>query len=228
MPIDSKLQSASIVVAAIAGIFLGMAIASFDKSLVVWSKDWQTLITGVLAVFAAGWTVMQMAATDITAERRHNQLYALSIRADRLRVERATIPWTEKARECAKAARRETRDINKMRKSDLATTFMGEVTLIGPAIVLALFEEVDGAASIDGAKDLFDADLAYTRLRFGEQIEGIRDGMDLVRKAGDIKDEKSLVQVKRALSDLADSLQKAGNTAAHFCEGLEKLASEYR
>ncbi len=105
---------------------------------------------------------------------------------------------------------------------------MGEVTLIGPAIVLALFEEVNGAKSIDAAQDLFDADLAYTRLQFDEQIGAIQYGMDLVREAGDIKDEASLGQLKSELSALADSLQKAGNTAARFSEGLEKLASEYR
>ncbi|WP_349041360.1 hypothetical protein [Agrobacterium sp. SORGH_AS 787] len=54
--------------------------------------DFQTLITGLLAVGAATWTVATMEKTDRRAEERHRQLVNLSVRADRLRVERLMVP----------------------------------------------------------------------------------------------------------------------------------------
>ncbi|WPJ67939.1 hypothetical protein AUSSIE_16 [Sinorhizobium phage Aussie] len=52
--------------------------------------DFQTLITGVLAIIAASWTVMQMRETDRLQEIRHRQQLALSERRDRLAAERFT------------------------------------------------------------------------------------------------------------------------------------------
>ncbi|MBP1844782.1 hypothetical protein J2046_003049 [Rhizobium petrolearium] len=60
-----------------------------------WRKqlyDFQTLITGILAVSAAGATVWQMRATDRENERRHRQLVTVSLRSDRLSIERMLIP----------------------------------------------------------------------------------------------------------------------------------------
>ena len=54
--------------------------------------DFQTLLTGLLAVGAASWTVMTMERTDKEAERRHRQLVQLNLRADRLRIDRLVFP----------------------------------------------------------------------------------------------------------------------------------------
>jgi hypothetical protein len=51
--------------------------------------DFQTLITGFFAIGAAYVTVWQMRATDNASEKRHRQLVTLSLRADRLRLDRA-------------------------------------------------------------------------------------------------------------------------------------------
>lgn len=45
-------------------------------------KDWQTLITGLLAIFAAYITVLQMRISDERAEERHRDLMGLSLRKD--------------------------------------------------------------------------------------------------------------------------------------------------
>jgi branched-subunit amino acid transport protein len=54
--------------------------------------DFQTLITGALAVAAAWWTIHTMGATELAAERRHAQQVSLALRADKLAVERAIYP----------------------------------------------------------------------------------------------------------------------------------------
>lgn len=55
--------------------------------------DFQTLIAGILAVAAAFVTVRQMQITDEAAENRHSQLVQLSLRPDRLRIERVIMPY---------------------------------------------------------------------------------------------------------------------------------------
>lgn len=60
-----------------------------------WGKfisDYQTLITGLSAVGAATWTISVMERTDARQGQRHAQLVELSMRGDRLAVERAVYP----------------------------------------------------------------------------------------------------------------------------------------
>jgi hypothetical protein len=54
--------------------------------------DFQTLIGGGAAIIAAWVTVHQMRITDQKSESRHEELIALQMRADRLRVERMLHP----------------------------------------------------------------------------------------------------------------------------------------
>lgn len=51
--------------------------------------DFQTLFTGVLAVGAAAFTIIQSRAIDERQQRRHEQLFDLQVRPDRLRLARA-------------------------------------------------------------------------------------------------------------------------------------------
>lgn len=51
--------------------------------------EWETLATGFLAIGAAFYTVRGMRAVDKQHQKRHDQLYALTLRADRLAVDRA-------------------------------------------------------------------------------------------------------------------------------------------
>jgi hypothetical protein len=56
-----------------------------------WRKliyEFQTLIAGIFAVFAAWWTVETMELTDKSAQRRHEQMMLIQSRPDALAVER--------------------------------------------------------------------------------------------------------------------------------------------
>jgi hypothetical protein len=57
-----------------------------------WVNEFQTLITGLLAVFAAHYTVRQMRRSDKKSDDRHNQLMELSLRPTRLKVSRSVFP----------------------------------------------------------------------------------------------------------------------------------------
>ena len=54
-----------------------------------WVIRYQSLIGGLAAMIAAYITVAQMRATDELAEKRHHELFGVSIRADYLRLHRA-------------------------------------------------------------------------------------------------------------------------------------------
>lgn len=56
-------------------------------------KEFQTLITGILAVSAAFITIRQMQVADSNSDRRHVELLQLSLRSDRRRVHRMMRPW---------------------------------------------------------------------------------------------------------------------------------------
>ncbi|SDA39391.1 hypothetical protein [Mesorhizobium qingshengii] len=61
--------------------------------------QWETLITGMLAIAAAAWSVRAAMRVDNEQERRHREIYRLTLRADRLRVQRAQHPasvWLRK------------------------------------------------------------------------------------------------------------------------------------
>ncbi|MGO7593764.1 hypothetical protein [Rhizobium leguminosarum] len=61
-------------------------------ALATFINQYQTLITGIAAVGAAYLTVRQMRATDSEAQRRHEEIAQLMIRADKLRIERMLFP----------------------------------------------------------------------------------------------------------------------------------------
>lgn len=67
-----------------------------------WVAEFQTLITGVLAVSAAAWTVLTMERTDASSEARHRELVALSLRRDALQVDQLLDPDREEFIRCEK------------------------------------------------------------------------------------------------------------------------------
>jgi hypothetical protein len=57
-----------------------------------WLKHWETLITGLLAIFAAIVTLRQMKLSDQAAEARHRHDARLALRVDRQLARRAAVP----------------------------------------------------------------------------------------------------------------------------------------
>ncbi|RWX30650.1 hypothetical protein EHI47_14455 [Rhizobium leguminosarum] len=89
-----RILAAAIVVVAAALLIPAVAGGVGDP----WGKfvsDFQTLITGLAAVGAATWTISVMEKTDARQGERHAQLVELSLRGDRLAVERAVYPQVE-------------------------------------------------------------------------------------------------------------------------------------
>lgn len=137
------------------GIFVGLMIADASTA-EHYLSEWQTLVAGILAVIAAAWTVGEMRRNDEMQQARHEELMRLNLRADRLRVARATIPH---ANEMVASAKRISRVIEgglieKLASGESAafTTLFGERELL---------EKMVNNKAIKAASDLFDANTAY-------------------------------------------------------------------
>ncbi|SIT56548.1 hypothetical protein BQ8794_290158 [Mesorhizobium prunaredense] len=97
---DKWLAAASNVVAALFGLFVGLALADFP-GVETWLEKWQTLIAGILAVVAAAVTIRQMQVSDGGQQTRHEHLIRMSMRSETLTVLRAhtlltpTFLWIE-------------------------------------------------------------------------------------------------------------------------------------
>lgn len=88
-------KMADIAVLIVIGFCLG-GIFSDVSATEQYLSEWQTLIAGILAVAAAAWTVGEMRRNDSMQQQRHEELMLLSLRADRLRAERAAFPYADK------------------------------------------------------------------------------------------------------------------------------------
>jgi hypothetical protein len=88
MTADRWLGAASNIVAALFGMFVGLALADFP-GVETWLEQWQTLIAGILAVLAAAVTIRQMQVSDAGQQRRHEHLIRMSMRSEALTVLRA-------------------------------------------------------------------------------------------------------------------------------------------
>lgn len=89
MATSDWLMALSNAVCVIAGVLLGLALADvsrFDE----WLSQWQTLIAGLLAIAAALITVSQMQLTDERQNSRHSELVKVGLRAERIKVARAS------------------------------------------------------------------------------------------------------------------------------------------
>jgi hypothetical protein len=94
-------MAASNVVSVAVGMFAGLALADVSEGAIKWLHDWQTLITGGMAVGAAGLTVAAMHLTDARQQLRHVELIKLNTRRDKLRVMRAANPRAKALRNWA-------------------------------------------------------------------------------------------------------------------------------
>lgn len=107
MNIDRWLQAGSNIVAALFGVFAGLAIADFE-GIEPWLYRWQSLVAGALAIVAAALTVIAMLTADDRQGKRHRELVTLALRDEYRRLSRANYTaqnllrsWIKGSRELA-------------------------------------------------------------------------------------------------------------------------------
>lgn len=198
-----------------------------------WIYDFQTLITGVAAVTAATLTIRTMERTDYRQEKRHRELVELTLRADRLRIDRVIFPQMQ---ELAAAANQ---------VAEAAASF-AEISISGPKTdletrlavvdsVLSRIQWIMVRSVWDDARPLFSGYLVARIRALNDAVENAENRRDRVRTsksyldsldveviyagvemleereedvlAATTKGEHALSALRRALSDVAICVQ---------------------
>lgn len=117
-----------------------------------WIFEYQTLIAGMLAIFGAVVTVLEMQRSDANARKRHEQLVRLSVHGETLKLHQGLVPAVERMRGIADAMKvmsraYETEGLYKIRES----TWFDAQDLLGPLDIILASESMKGALSlVDG------------------------------------------------------------------------------
>ncbi|MDW9409245.1 hypothetical protein GOB43_29855 [Sinorhizobium meliloti] len=137
-----------------------------------WIYDFQTIIGGALALAAAWWTVRTMETTEAAAAVRHAQQMDLTLRRDRLAVERAVYPQTIGLNGAAQ-------QLEELKRRILSVnTYQGQIeTIVVECWLLDylcedLLEVLNREQLMEGSR-LFDGNLAYKLHWLREQIEAV-------------------------------------------------------
>ncbi|MDQ0454632.1 hypothetical protein [Rhizobium paknamense] len=189
--------------------------------------DFQTLITGVLAVAAAYFTVRQMQETDRLAEQRHRDQIQLQMRPDKLKLERRLIP----ALRLYRGSSEQLKDIYERlikKNSSLAAKlndYRREVHICFETANMVLHD----ATEWENVIDLFDANVATKMTAVQDQVgtlynsaKAIRDcnPSEIIRRGNAMADKEFEITVYpaticasyQALDELIDGLKKLGET----------------
>ncbi|RVN34514.1 hypothetical protein [Sinorhizobium meliloti] len=137
--------------------------------------DFQTLITGVLAVAAAAGTIIQMQLADRKSDDRHRQSMELALRGDRLLIQRALIPQIHHIRECGAISNRL---YERFLQHSGQVDFLDFPPIAGwwwefQEMFLIISETIERPYFKDG-EHLFDGDLSYRIWELRRQTMNVR------------------------------------------------------
>lgn len=161
---DDKLNALQAITAVAAGIFIGIALTDGTTS-EFWLYRYQTIIAGILAIVAAGWTVVEMRRTDVRQQYRHDELMSLNLRADRLRARRAAFPYANKIRSAASLLDESliaySDSVDKQR--EVRSELMKAIEKPRNKLAHILF-----VSQINDAKDMFGSEMSYNYDEIGD------------------------------------------------------------
>lgn len=159
-----------------------------------WIYDFQTVIGGALALAAAWWTVRTMEATEAAAAARHAQQMDLTLRRDRLAVERAVYPQTDSLSGAA-------HHFNEFKRRILSlNTFEGQIEAIVREcwfldyLCEDLLDVLNREQLIEGSR-LFDGILAYKLHWLREQTEAVEAEIDGISEHGKYMDPTGVLRI---------------------------------
>lgn len=220
MTTDDKMNAMQAATAVLAGIFIGVALTDATNS-EFWLYRYQTIIAGILAIIAAAWTVVEMRRSDERQQARHDDLIRLNLRAERLKVRRATFPYTKLFRLLANDIIGCSTALNASKSRDEFRASMFEVN---KSVVTCKNLLKDGKVS--DAQELFDENLSYGYLtivrtadRLARRLESAITAMD--GHTGDpAVEHETVVEITEELGVLSSELPV-------LVLQLDELASKY-
>lgn len=188
--------------------------------------DFQTLLTGVLAIAAAWWNVTAMKASDSKNDRRHKEVLERS-RGEQARiVERAVNPQAAQLRGCL--------DFFKRQKSDILqiNTFAGQIDrldIMVPVMEYCIGRLDDALArrQFEEGMRLFDGELTYQIDLLRKNVAGATQAAKIAMQDRYKRAASPTSQAYFAKSDLYRFMVRAEGDIASVLDGLKKIAAKY-
>ncbi|RWP44325.1 MAG: hypothetical protein EOR04_05225 [Mesorhizobium sp.] len=223
MKIDNVLTAMMIATAMLAGFMMGI-VATDTSTIEFWLHRYQTVIAGILAIIAAGWTVFEMRRADERQERRHTDLVHLNIRSDKLKAARAAYEFPEALRQLATDVLGISTKIDKWVAANKGITETS-IPVMYDGIKRAI-RHVLLMKGITDAQDLFDEktySMYQTLLVILEELDPFNDQMEFIASQGtDTRDRRiALKGIKRQLSSFAKALND-------FAQSLERQTEMFQ
>jgi hypothetical protein len=186
----------------------------------LWLYRWQTLIAGALAVLAAIITVRQMKTTDKLQEKRHQDLISLNLRSDRLRIQRAAMPYARMLRISIDICRKDFTDKESMAKPTLE--FLNRVVFNLEELVKAISSE-----DFEKAIDLFEPDMNHNLKSLKRVTQRLADIQAKLTGALLVLNNKDDGKTQVLLEFAGDEVGKISYLGNKFIVSLEELSLYY-
>lgn len=132
--------------------------------------DFQTLFTGVLAVGAAAFTIIQSRAIDARQQQRHEQLFDLQVRPDRLRLARA---WGKIDSLITLKSSIETMGFPLVTPGEEPLTMPHRNAIIGLQLLISLASDTLADKQVENVRDLFDGEMHNAFNGLGFQLKSL-------------------------------------------------------
>ncbi|UVK45350.1 hypothetical protein BPNPMPFG_000877 [Mesorhizobium sp. AR07] len=200
--------------AAVVGFLAGEMLSPLNS----WPErlQWETLITGVLAIAAAAWTVSQMRVSDIGQKERHLQLVDLTLRDERRRI--ARVQWTAKTRLVNWIKSFEELEAAGFRLSDRAVDMFAFDNAVDAILaadeLIELFREINATS----AKELLDGRAAAVFETLSKRVTKIAASRDAIHdefKSGDLNGEGKL-RFQRFVHDISAAKSASAIVAGYL------------
>ncbi|MNE27038.1 hypothetical protein D3C80_1204300 [compost metagenome] len=159
--------------------------------------DYQTLITGIAAVYAAGYTVRQMIKSDEKQDKRHVEGMAFAMRGEIRRMDRGLHPQLEDIESVALRLNSLNFDPETyLDRLDPYYTWFNDIALPLQPIVTDVLEILQRQAIRDAA-EFFDGDLLIAFEQAHENAEKVHKFIALHLDAHDVRDNDDVNDLQR-------------------------------
>lgn len=183
--------------------------------------DYQTLVTGVLAVLAAGVTVAVMIRTDQRAQQRHEQLIDLTVGADTLRLERLLRIWGGELSKLSEDADLAVKEAEEYRDNPSKGIYDPEA----PGSVPARISRIISDPVFQQTSDLFSAELTLAIVSMNEPLRTISGASMSMKRWARFEQDG---QEKEPISAICESLVQLRNCLQKVNLELSQMAVTYK
>lgn len=188
--------------------------------------DFQTLLTGILAIAAAWWNVSAMKAADVASGKRHKEVLEKALVDQQRIVERAVNPQAGQMRAAS--------IILGIHKSTIMkiNTLEGQMERLSISIrmmdfIITQLTDIISRPQLREGMRLFDGEVTYKIHALDKRVEMAKEAVVKVSKR---REDESLGFMKKPdqeLNDLYGFMTRSESEIGEVVEGLKRMALQY-